>query len=444
MKKYINTLLALLMVISLGACSKEALFDGDDSAVGEGRLLTDALSVSLANENGPKSVKTRRVSRAPEVADFDVAFLREGNDTPEATYKYSEMPEIITLPAGSYVVRASYGDNPSAAWESPYYMGESSMVIVADEITDEVDPVVCKFSNVRVSIEFDAKLRQAMGSDAKVTVKVGESGSLDFTVADEERSGYFAYVENSHTLAATFTGTVDGYLSSETKTYDNVAPGTHYRITFRLHDAGEEDPGFITGDDIVVVDASVESEDMNKSVDSGETNIVDDMRPKEDEEQGGETPTPPVGDDKPAPSIEAVAPYSLDAVNRIEIVEEEGEEPRSKYPVELIIESEAEGGIIAFEVVIDSTKLTPEELEGVELSDKLDLVNTSSYPYGDRLAGLGFPTNVGGQKHVEFKITGFVPLLAILDNGEPATHKFILTVTDANGTTTRTLILQDN
>lgn len=443
MKKYINTLLALLMVISLGACSKEALFEGDDSAAGEGRLLRDALSVSLANENGPKSVKGRRVSRAPEVGDFDVAFLRDGNDTPEATYKYSEMPEVITLPAGSYVVRASYGDNPSAAWESPYYMGESSMVIVADEITDEVDPVVCKFSNVRVSIEFDAKLRQAMGSDAKVTVKVGESGSLDFTVADEDRSGYFAYVENSHTLAATFSGTVEGYPSSETKTYDNVAPGTHYRITFRLHDAGEDDPGFIGGDDIVVVDASVESEDMNRSVESGETNIVDDMRPKEDEEQGGETPTPPEPD-KPAPSIVAVAPYSLDAVNKIELVQGEDGMPQSKYPVELIIDSEAEGGIIAFEVKIESTSLTPEELKGVDLSDVLDLVNTSSQPYGEALEGLGFPTNVGGQSHVEFKITGFVPMLAGLDGGRSATHKFILTVTDANGTTTRTLILQDN
>ena len=272
-----------------------------------------------------------------------------------------------------------------------------------------------------------------MSADSKVSVKVGKSGSLDFTLSDVERSGYFAYVEDSHTLTATFSGTVEGYPSSETKAYDNVQPGTHYKITFRLHDAGEDDPGFIAGDDIVVVDASVTTEDMNVDVDPGETPVEDDLRPKEDDE---DEPTPPVPGLE-APSITAEEPCSLDRVNLIEL-DENGD---SKYPVVLIIDSSSEDGITEFKVKIDSTTLTPDELDSVGLCDVLDLVNTSSQPYGESLAGLGFPTDVGGQTHVEFMITGFIPMLDVLG---PGTHKFILTVTDAHGTTERTLILQNN
>ena len=433
MKKYINIMLAAMTAIGVVSCSKEAIFSEDDTPAGEGRLLCEALDVSLANENGLRNVHGRYVSRAPEVADFEVEFYRQGNSAPEAAYKYSEMPEIITLPAGRYVARASYGDNPDAAWESPYYKGESSFDIVADEITEEVDPIVCRFANVRVSIDFDQKLRDNMSADSKVSVKVGKSGSLDFTLSDVERSGYFAYVEDSHTLTATFSGTVEGYPSSETKAYDNVQPGTHYKITFRLHDACEDDPGFIAGDDIVVVDASVTTEDMNVDVDPGETPVEDDLRPKEDDE---DEPTPPVPGLE-APSITAEEPCSLDRVNLIEL-DENGD---SKYPVVLIIDSSSEDGITEFKVKIDSTTLTPDELDSVGLCDVLDLVNTSSQPYGESLAGLGFPTDVGGQTHVEFMITGFIPMLDVLG---PGTHKFILTVTDAHGTTERTLILQNN
>ena len=50
--------------------------------------------------------------------------------------------------------------------------------------------------------------------------------------------------------------------------------------------------------------------------------------------------------------------------------------------------------------------------------------------------GLGLPCNVGGQKDVGFDISTFMTLLGALGSAE---HHFILTVTDANGTTTKTL-----
>lgn len=431
MKKYINILLSALFLTLMGACSKETPFDNEENQ-SYGMLRTSALDVSLNSEYGPRSVKNRNVrAAAPNVNDFYVEFFKDGNTEPEAAYKYSDMPEIVTLPVGNYVARASHGLNQDAAWDEPYYMGESSSFeIVADEITDVVSPVVCKFANVRVSIDFDPKLKAAMGPDCKVNVVVGEKGSLDFTVNDVERSGYFAFVPNSTTLAAHFTGTVDGAPASETKAYKDVQPGTHYRITFRLHDAGEEDPGSIGGDDIVIVDASLTKEDMNSSVDSGETVITDDMRPKEEETQKPDDPTPPVQDGD-GPSITAKAPIDIDGNNKLEA------------GMDVVLNIHSDSGIKKFTVQIDSNILTPGELAQVGLPATLDLVNPDP-DYASVLDDLGFPTYVGDKTDVEFDMSEFVPVIIAVSGGQKGVHKFILTVSDASGTTVKTLNLYND
>ena len=96
-------------------------------------------------------------------------------------------------------------------------------------------------------------------------------------------------------------------------------------------------------------------------------------------------------------------------------------------------------GITAFDVDIISDKLTPEELEGVGLAAHMDLVNPGSLE--EPLSGLGFPVNVGGEKSVEFNITGFLPMLGALGAAE---HTFKLTVTDETGTTEKELKLKTN
>jgi hypothetical protein len=56
----------------------------------------------------------------------------------------------------------------------------------------------------------------------------------------------------------------------------------------------------------------------------------------------------------------------------------------------------------------------------------------------ESLKTLGFPVNIGGQSSVDLSLTNFVPMLAAFSGVE---HDFIITVTDANGTTSKTLKL---
>lgn len=415
--KYLNIFLSVLLLAVFASCSKENPFPDDN---GKGKVNTRSLAVELVNEEN--IMKTRA---GVDVADFTVQFFLKGETAPKASFRYGDMPEVVELPVGTYYAKAFFGANASAAWDAPYYEGYtlSDFDVKADQVTMVSDPIVCKLSNVKVTVIFADELASVMSADSKVSVKVGEHGStLDFTKADADRSGYFAFVEGSTTLAAIFTGEVEGHQTTETKVYDDVRPGNHYRIVFTLHSPSDEEPGDISVQ--LRVDASVEIEDVNRPVDSEDDVLVDDLRPKED----GDDPEPPA---QQGPVVEGVAPINLEGENVV----------NAESSVKINVKSSAPGGITEFRVKIISNSLSPDELSILGLAQELDLVNP-----GDKLGalqGLHFipedETTLGGKKDIAFDISEFMMALSLFGN---ETHRFQFTVSDANGTTEKTLVLK--
>lgn len=433
MKIYKGLTYSLAAVGLLTGCANEAPFSVSPTSNETGKLMTRCLAPKLTNAEG---VEASTRAAVPSTDDFKVVITRQGGavatyatnsttTTPGSVeYVYSEMPEVLTLPVGDYKVYAHHGENKPAAWDEPYYYGESSFGIDANKITDDVDPIVAKLSNIRVTIVFHPSLLSAMSADSKVVVKVGNQGVMEFPPT-ESRSAYFKYVKNSSSLTATFTGNVDGSDVVETKTENNVAPGNHYKITFRVHGIDDDAPGTITG--TLSVDTTVEKIDMNHTVNGEEDEYLkDDKRPTQGgAEEPGPGPDEPVG---PVPTAEALEPTGefagftkLDITGDNEITEK-------LYCAWKVI-SEAEGGFNKFDVEIISDTLTPSELSGVGLNKDLNLIVPGEYE--ETLAGLGFPVNVGGFQEAEFDITGFLSLMTILGPGQ---HEFKLTVGDANGT----------
>ncbi len=433
MKVYKEIIYSVVGLALLTGCANEAPFVEPSSEQTTGQLMTRCLAPKLGNTEGI-DISTRAV--VPAADDFNVVISRKSktrDGSGSVEYKYSDMPEVLTLPVGDYKVYAHHGDNKPYAWEEPYYYGESEFGIDANKITDDVDPIVAKLSNIRVTIVFHPTLLSSLSPDSKVEVRVGNQGVMTFK-PEETRSAYFKYVDASQTLAATFTGIVDGCEVVETHTHDQVAPGNHYRLTFRMHGIDDDKPGTITG--TVTVDATVEQIDMNHTVNGeGEEYLKPDERPV----QGGqEEPTPPVGD-KTAPQIEAIA-SSDDEYKDFDIIDlNKVNEVTDHLSCAWKVTSEAEGGFTGFSVDIKSDTLTPEELDGVGVADHLDLINPGEFD--EALKGLGFPTRIGGQNEAEFDITGFLSLMTIL--GE-ANHEFKMTVTDANGTSVFYLRLHTN
>lgn len=441
--KNIFSFAALLALVS---CSQDSPFS-QEKETGVGRLLTRSLSIDVDTKTNDV-----RSSATPDVNDFDVKFERNGSV--EAAYKYSAMPEVVTLPVGDYSVTASYGTNPEADWESPYYLGSASFSVSENKVTDNVNPIVCRLANVRVSILFDSELVKEMSDDSKVKVVVGDKGALYFN-ATTDKSGYFRYVEESTTLVAEFSGTVeDCKITNFIKSYSNVQPGNHYRITFRLANPAEPEPGTIDPGDEgneITVDADIKLIDINDP--SGEdidwdAKEDDDLRPgngDDDEPDDPEAPDP--GVEGKSPVIEGAGGIKLnDGVTAYldgDNVVISGDEVNVD-PEVCVLNITSDSGITAFTAEIVSNKLTPDELSGMGLRSNLDLVNEQFNEDGssvwEALNGLGgIPTNVKGKKNVTFDISKFMGLLGALGAD---THAFVVRVTNATGTTEKTLLIQ--
>ncbi len=435
MKKIYSLLLPLCAIVVTG-CSKDDPFPYDKA---QGQLSKSALQIDKTG--GDKIITTK----ANEISadDFTVIINREGDDAPAVTYKYSEMPEIISLPVGSYTVTAIYGEDVEAAFESPYYMGKSeSFNIRAEKITDDVAPILCKLENVMVSVEFDRELIGAMSSDSYVEIKVGDNEGLIYTLDHHlnKTAGHFHHTEGI-SLVATFHGTVEGVPTVETKSYDSVAKGNHYKLKFRLHTHDSAQNSHIDGN--VLVDASVTVTDINRDIDMPEDERpVDDMRPTEgDDNDPGNDPGKDPDDKNDCQFIDnsVVAMDSHEATDAPYIEGAFGfklDTPTTVTPgMQCGVNVHSCAGITEFSVQIISEALNADELSGMGLNANMSLVNPGEYEEG--LSNLGFPVNIAGEHNEKIDISAFMGLLQILAGD----HKFILTVTDANGTTVKSIIL---
>lgn len=413
MKTIYKLLLAVVALLPLAGCSKDNPFpNGENEATGA--LNAKALTVELLNkENVLNKVGLTRADVS--VGDFTVSFVRDGDDAPIVTYKYSEMPEIVTLPVGKYFAVATYGDNPDAQFDAPYFMGETEFEIRENEITDNIDTIVCKFSNVRVTIILDPVLQAHMDATSKVTVRMGDNGVLDFN-AGETRSGYFAYVADSHTLTAEFDGLIDDVPYSEVKTYTDVVPGNHYRLTFRLKVLEPEDKGDVNGS--FDIDVEIERDDINVNVDSGWESVEDD--------RNDNNPDIP---DNPGGSGPVVVPadgcnLNLDAVNEVG----DGDKVALKIT--------SASGFNQFEIHVDDEAL--QELLAPMLGrNYFDLID----PQGglDACQGLGLlaenETTVRGLREKIIDVSAFVSMLP--EQGK--TYTFTIVVGDADASVTKNL-----
>lgn len=422
-----TALIAMASMLTLAGCDKESNFQFDAE---KGRIDCNAISVDYIRTGTRAGVET---------GDFRVNFIDTKTNTTIESFLYSEMPEYVALPAGDYRAEAVYGDGTAAAeWENPYYKGSSSFSIEAGKITKEIAPIKCSLKNMKVDVEVaDETGMDIVGKDVCVTVTAGRS-SLEFKEEYVDSTGYFKYVEGSRTIVAEFSGTVDDMMINDVrKTYDNAAPGNAYRIIFHINRPDNTDPGSITTvNGEITIDATIQIINVEEEVDpdSEQPYLEDDMRPTQDpnvDPNPGTDPDPGTDPSDNGPHIEIKSPGI--------VLDQECEIDGSST---LAFDVTSETGITDFVIDIDSTTLTPEELEGVGLQAHLDLVNAEG-DLKDALEGLGFPTGdkVEGQTKCEFDISGFMPLLTVLGEG---THKFKLSITDAGGTTKATIWLHNN
>ena len=398
-----------------------------------GQILTSSVSLEFINEE-----LQSRAGTDVNLADFTVAFRKNAETVAYVEYKYSEMPEVVSLPAGTYRVEAYYGSDVDAEWESPYYYGIADPITVtAKKIATLEKPIKCKLNNVKVSVEYDESLKALMADDASVNVKVGATANLKFA-KNENRSGYF---KHNTTMVAEFIGKVNNQDAKSHRQYDDVKPGTHYHILFVYKAAEIVGDGTIDPAGGINVSAEVTVEDVNDGTNldaGGDDEYLDDDRNKggeDDEPSKPDDPTPPVVAD--GPSITPNAGIKLVEGGADDVTESDWiDVPASG--MECVISISSSTGILAFTAEIVSEVLDVTE---VGLTPPLDLCNPGTNK--DALIGLGLlpesnPSYLN-EKTAAFDLTKFMPLLQALGTGD---HKFVLTIEDASGKKIVTLPLR--
>lgn len=437
---------AAVLALGLGACHDDCqVKPGEESLTGT--LSFSSMSVDVSVAETVKQNAPARGSRAGvDVSNFIVSVTSAQGEV-KGEWKYSEMPEILTLPAAdNYKVQVRSHEVQKAEWERPYYLGEKSFGIT-DGVVTEIGTVTCKLANIKVSIRYSDDLKAQMSDDVKVNVLANDEGSLDFA-ASETRSGYFAAVEGSSTLIATFDGTVAGVATHLQRTFTDVQPGHHRIITFRIKKLPEADPELGT----------IDPSGITVDTDVTDVNINGNIQTEEDAENGNQspwdTPEPPVNPDDPNTPDDPITPddptedlFTFDCgdvmVDAVNDAEEFGTGDKGNKSA--VINITAVNPIEKLEVKIVSGYLTPEFMAGLNLAAEFDVAHPGDF--ATALSGLGLATGseVLGQTEVPFDITNLVPLLAIEKKtaGGDFTDSysdFVLTVTDNKGNSaTRTL-----
>lgn len=312
--------------------------------------------------------------------------------------KLSEVPEIITLEVGDYRIEALSHELKAAEFGTPFYKGTQTFTIKKDEVT-EVSAIKCTFQSIKVTVSFTQKLEALLGNK-EVTITIGD-GNLKFD--NKDQVGYFAAKEASNVLLAKFQGTVDGELTSMSKSFSNVKAGEYYNVEFDI-----ELPS--------IGDAA-----LNLKLDASCTNIKvpvlvspgadDDIQTEDRPENPGQARVPTI----------TGRGFNI-ASDKIELIDGE-----TKV---VVVDIKAEQRIKNLKVVIDSEKLTDEVLDLAGITRSFDLCYPGEIEGG--LKNLGFPTGAAvlDQKAMVFDVTEFTPLLGALGSG---THRFYITVTDKQG-----------
>ena len=161
--------------------------------------------------------------------------------------QFNDGPEqnLLALPVGTYRLEVhSQGPSsvPDVEWEAPTYGTTYDFAVLRSHTSDSpltiADEVVCKLSNIKVTVSISADLAELLGDDTKSTVTLG-SAVAEFTKS-ESRAAYFR-PQNSDgdTLEFKLTGTKDGKPAELSKTITGVKAGQWRKIMLSYAETGD-------------------------------------------------------------------------------------------------------------------------------------------------------------------------------------------------------------
>lgn len=406
MKKYFLICLTLLAgMLAFTACHSEAM---EGQSTGKGELNLASMTAEVNTE-----VETVYLgSRAESGTDFSnyIVTVYDAQSQKVNQWKYSEMPEIVSLAVGTCTVEVTSAEAPTNGFDIPYYKGSTTCEIKENEIVD-VPAITCKLANMMFSVEYDEEFKSKMGEDVVTTITVGDN-SLEIPSSETRKAYLVAPGGETTSMTVTLKGTIDGEAIDYSERITDVKTGVHNIIKYKFTPVSDGSGDGGTLNVAINVDSSLTGSDEVIGVNPGEEPGIDDFP-----EDGGEEPGDGDGEgDQNMPTIVGAnfngSPFDI-----------ENDVLNITGAATLKVEINAPNGIAHLYVDIQSETLDVTE---VGLSNSFDL----AYPgdLQDGLNGLGFPTGdeVIGKESTVFDISTFTALLLTFSGD----HNFVIHVVD--------------
>lgn len=406
MKKYFLICLTLLAgMLAFTACHSEVM---EGQSTGKGELNLASMTAEVNTE-----VETVYLgSRAESGTDFSnyIVTVYDAQSQKVNQWKYSEMPEIVSLAVGTCTVEVTSAEAPANGFDIPYYKGSTTCEIKENEIVD-VPAITCKLANMMFSVEYDEEFKSKMGEDVVTTITVGDN-SLEIPSSETRKAYLVAPGGETTSMTVTLKGTIDGEAIDYSERFTDVKTGVHNIIKYKFTPVSDGSGDGGTLNVAINVDSSLTGSDEVIGVNPGEEPGIDDFP-----EDGGEEPGDGDGEgDQNMPTIVGAnfngSPFDI-----------ENDVLNITGAATLKVEINAPNGIAHLYVDIQSETLGVTE---VGLSNSFDL----AYPgdLQDGLNGLGFPTGdeVIGKESTVFDISTFTAWLLTFSGD----HNFVIHVVD--------------
>ena len=217
MKTIIHSLFGVILCATIcfisNSCSKK-----ESPEIPQKGKLKLTVGISVTESKGLSLLKAG-------TDDFSVQIFNSNNELVVSFAHVTDIPDAVELPAGSYYAIASSNSNPAAAFENPFYSGNSGAFSIVAGQTSAIT-ITCSLANIRVTVVYSDRVKNFF-TNYSTTVK-SSSDSLVF-VKTETRVGYFKsgplsirtdlYNSNKATPSKILTGEIA-----------NPKPGKHYEI----------------------------------------------------------------------------------------------------------------------------------------------------------------------------------------------------------------------
>lgn len=380
MKKICYGLLSFLF-IGLASCAKE---DARSSLEGriDVRVSTDQ---SLADAESRTSEEV-----APEINDFALAIESADGKVSNSWDSFGKF-QPVSVPVGTYLVTASYGDANAEGFDALSYLGSTTVEVGKDETAEA--SVTCTINKARVILSYTDDFKSYFSS---YSAYISSSKGNKITYAtDETRGAYFVPGNLELFLEVTRQG-VSQKVTLNPKNF--TAEVKHeYRLTMDV--------------DASTASLKIVFNDNPSSEQNVDINISDEAL------------------NAPAPEFTA---YGFTSGNAIEVME--GSTVSDKLEAYL----NASSGLAKCELITAS-----EVLKAQGWPESVDLMNLTT-EQSQKLTGLGLSTKGLGANHDKIALVDFknvLPYLYCTSDGNDV-HTFTLRATDVLTKVSEDLVLK--